>query len=101
MKHFAIWILTALAICLSSSFAQHRTYDQDEANLQIPITILEQGWKYHNGDNQAWANPDFDDSSWETMESTKLLPGQVPHPGWEGIGWFRLHFKLDPSTVGQ
>ena len=38
---------------------------------------LDDGWKYHPGDNAAWAKPDFDDSSWEIAD-TQLLPKELP-----------------------
>src|ERR1700691_4673580 len=27
-------------------------------------------WRFHTGDNPAWAQPDFDDSGWSTMDLT-------------------------------
>src|SRR5210317_1793663 len=55
----------------------------------------DRGWKYHPGDNPDWSAPDFDDSSWELIGSASLLPGNTPESEWEGIGWFRLHFRPD------
>jgi PAS domain S-box-containing protein len=52
-------------------------------------------WKYHPGDNPAWADPDFDDTSWPEVNTEHLdesLPG-----GWKGIGWFRLHVEVDST----
>ena len=51
-------------------------------------------WKYHNGDNIAWADPAFDDSNWESA-NTRLIPGSLPKSGWNGIGWFRLRLEVD------
>jgi serine phosphatase RsbU (regulator of sigma subunit) len=51
------------------------------------------GWRYHPGDDPAWADPDFDDSGWPVMSS--LLPDDDPPPGgWPGIGWFRRRVRL-------
>jgi signal transduction histidine kinase len=54
--------------------------------------ILDKGWRYHAGDDPAWADPYFDDSDWETTGTQSLdsIPG-----GWIGIGWFRLHLEID------
>lgn len=57
-------------------------------------------WKYHAGDNAAWANPAFDDSNWETVD-TLLRPGRLPQGGWQGIGWFRLHLEVDQALWNQ
>jgi signal transduction histidine kinase len=57
-------------------------------------------WRYHSGDDPAWADPSFDDSSWETVD-TRLFIGQLPKDGWAGIGWFRLHVELAPELEGE
>lgn len=46
------------------------------------------GWREHDGDNPAWAQPSFDDSGWQTVDLDKL---GAPQPGWR---WFRLHVRL-------
>jgi len=62
------------------------------------ITIEDQGWLVHLGDNPAYADPHFDDSSWtlvnfssENKLPTPLLVG--------GNRWFRKRITL-PSTPG-
>ncbi|WP_345265451.1 hybrid sensor histidine kinase/response regulator transcription factor [Nibrella viscosa] len=60
--------------------------------------LLNQGWRFHAGDNPAWARPDYDDQRWQPVdptrgitEMTQLQPAQ--------IGWFRLHLHLDSSIL--
>ena len=53
-------------------------------------------WKYHAGDNSAWADPELDDSLWETVD-TRLKSDKLPKDGWRGIGWFRLHVAVDST----
>ena len=64
----------------------------------IPIgndTLLN-GWKYNNGDRSIWADPVFDDSSWESVDGeTDITDFIKNHPG--PIGWFRLKFKVPDS----
>jgi len=55
-------------------------------------------WKYHPGDNGEWANPDFDDSSWELVRPG-LRPNELPKNGWQGVGWFRLHIVVDSTLI--
>lgn len=50
-------------------------------------------WKYHPGDNPEWADPAYDDTDWESVNSL-LNQNALPESGWEGIGWFRLHFTV-------
>jgi hypothetical protein len=57
---------------------------------QLPPGILDvmQGWRVHEGDDAAWADPDFDDSDWP-LESLVSRPAY--EPGWR---WFRLSIRL-------
>lgn len=65
-------------------------------DLKDEIWLPDRFWKYHLGDNAVWANPEFDDSEWETT-STQLRPNKLPKSGWDGIGWFRLHMAVDST----
>ena len=56
-------------------------------------------WKYHPGDDQEWATPAFDDTGWESTESTWLFLNKIPRSGWEGIGWFRLHLSVPDERL--
>src|SRR5215207_6963651 len=52
-------------------------------------------WRYRAGDDAVWADPQFDDSSWEVLNGTRLTAREQPRSGWRGIGWFRLHLNVD------
>jgi len=58
------------------------------------------GWRFHNGDESSWANPDFDDSDWE-VAYTRLIEGESPESGWNGKGWFRIRFEADSQLIGK
>jgi serine phosphatase RsbU (regulator of sigma subunit) len=60
-------------------------------------TGIVDGWRYHPGDNPAWADPGLDDSSWPTVSSALLEPEALPG-GWPGIGWFRRRVMLAEGT---
>ncbi|HLW52182.1 MAG TPA: glycoside hydrolase [Candidatus Angelobacter sp.] len=66
-------------------------------------------WKFHIGDNPAWSDPKFEDSSWETVDLTAPpgahdddvgLTGYVPgwsakgHLGYSGYAWYRLRVAV-------
>jgi serine phosphatase RsbU (regulator of sigma subunit) len=67
------------------------------------ILALSREWSYHPGDDPAWADPAFDDSSWPLVRPD-LIEAEAISGGWPGIGWFRRRVVLDPAvsspTVG-
>jgi serine phosphatase RsbU (regulator of sigma subunit) len=63
-----------------------------------PELILE-NWKYHPGDDSAWVDPTYDDSSWETYHPV-ISKQRQPQSGWKAIGWFRIHLVVDSSLWG-
>lgn len=71
-------------------------------------------WKFHIGDDPAWAHTDYDDSSWGTMDlsppegsvDTSLgISGYVPgwtvrgYPNHTGFAWYRL--KVDVNGADR
>ncbi|NNL54981.1 MAG: response regulator [Woeseia sp.] len=63
-------------------------------NLSEPVSIAGQ-WKFRTGDNEAWSDSVFDDSSWQET----LVPGHAPqdYDGYSGLLWYRLTLQLDMS----
>jgi hypothetical protein len=66
-------------------------------------------WKFKTGDNMAWAQANFDDSNWNTMDltpppgsadATLGISGYVPgwtargFAGYSGYAWYRLKIDL-------
>ncbi|MDZ8170778.1 alpha/beta hydrolase [Microbacterium xanthum] len=68
---------------------------------ESPSTVsidLEGTWKFATGDDPAYADPSFDDSSWADQT--------VPEDGanfasYDGFGWYRLTFDLPSEASGQ
>src|ERR1039458_10002957 len=64
-------------------------------------------WKFHQGDDLAWAQPGFDDSGWGAMDLTpsKGSHGYAPgwtsmgYPGYSGFAWYRL--RVDVAGTGE
>jgi PAS domain S-box-containing protein len=64
-------------------------------------------WKFHPGDDAAWADPAYDDSGWSVVQArgerydlqgAGILP---PSRGGPEVGWFRLHLEVDPAARGE
>jgi hypothetical protein len=69
-------------------------------------------WKFQTGDNMAWAQRDFDDSEWKTIDLTPpagtedtalgasgFIPGWTSngYPGYSGYAWYRLDVNVVSS----
>lgn len=73
-------------------------------------------WRFHTGDDPAWARPDFNDSAWSAMDLTPPQGSYDPYlgssgfvagwtargyPGYSGFAWYRLRVNLqDPVERG-
>ncbi|MGO9339385.1 MAG: SpoIIE family protein phosphatase [Terracidiphilus sp.] len=69
----------------------------DRAHAQDWSSDIVTGWRVHDGDDPAWASPNFDDSAWETVrldDLGSLKAGWNPGSAKAGWRWFRLHLKL-------
>jgi phosphoserine phosphatase RsbU/P len=60
------------------------------------VTTITSRWRFHPGDNPAWASPSFDDSSWPLL-ATGQKWGSQGYPDLTGYAWYRLRLKL-PAT---
>jgi sigma-B regulation protein RsbU (phosphoserine phosphatase) len=62
------------------------------------VTNLDGPWRFHIGDDPNWANPDFDDSSWDkVIPGTSLLEQGIDT--YSGYAWYRL--RLYPPTGAE
>ena len=55
-------------------------------------------WRFHTGDDAAWAHPGFDDSAWETIVVPETWE-RAGHPGYDGFAWYRTRFTLPIPSV--
>jgi two-component sensor histidine kinase len=60
---------------------------------------FKESWRYHPGDDLAWASPDFDDAAWLRIDPVGLKAYQMPDSLWSGYGWWRLTFTADKNTI--
>ncbi|HEY6621219.1 MAG TPA: hypothetical protein VIY68_16855 [Steroidobacteraceae bacterium] len=80
------------------------------------VVTLNGPWQFHTGDDVRWAEPDFDDSNWESVDLTPPggahdsdvgLTGYVPgwqargHRGYIGFAWYRIRISIEsPPSEG-
>jgi hypothetical protein len=57
---------------------------------------LEKDWRFHLGDDKAWADPALDDSNWEPIGVDEPW-GQQSHPSYTGFAWYRQRLQIDNS----
>jgi hypothetical protein len=76
----------------------------DPPTLRAAATLLDGAWRFRTGDDPHWADPNTDDSGWDTIDMTAPpgshdgdvgLPDYVAgwmahgHPGYCGYAWYR------------
>ena len=50
-------------------------------------------WKFHIGDDPRWAQPQFDDASWQSLQ-VPMDWGLQGFAGYSGFAWYRLTIEL-------
>ncbi len=61
---------------------------------------LAKEWKYKAGDKPEWANPDFDDTSWQTFIDDNLYNEEIQEKAKKtGIIWYRKKISIDSTTT--
>jgi Stage II sporulation protein E (SpoIIE) len=61
------------------------------------LVALDGNWRFHLGDDKAWANPALDDSGWEPIRPDTQW-GAQSHPSYAGFAWYRLRIEIDNSN---
>jgi serine phosphatase RsbU (regulator of sigma subunit) len=101
-----------LVCCVFAPGEAVRAQNSNGQQVKVGQSVIALGgpWKFHIGDNPRWADPNFDDSSWENVDlmpkagsfdPTLGLEGYVPgwtakgHPGYWGYAWYRLRVKVN------
>ena len=102
MKALLCWLLLASwSAMLSAQSATPPASSSpavvDRAHADDWSSGIEIGWRTHEGDDPAWAMPNFDDSGWHTIRLDDLGPSKA---GWQplalrsGWRWYRTHITL-------
>ncbi len=62
------------------------------------LDLAEAGWRFLPGDDPQWSRPDWDDSGWQVLRSTRPAPGPDA-PAWVGMGWYRIWLDVAPDAT--
>jgi len=62
------------------------------------VVSLDGQWRFHAGDDPAWASATFDDSQWPLIRSGESWTGQGV-PAFNGYAWYR--FEIEVSGDGR
>ncbi len=79
---------------------EHHAETEIKLIAAIPVNlngkiVYQEYFKFHAGDDTAWAQPEFDDSAWAQIEF-----GAFPQD-WQGIGWFRDVVEVDSTLWNE
>jgi hypothetical protein len=93
----AVFALLAFLIGPSRANAQQPASFNLQQNRQ-PILSLDGLWRFHPGDDPAWASPAYDDSDWQLLRSDRPWSEQG-HPGMSGYGWYRFNVTVPEAST--
>ena len=54
-------------------------------SIEEKFIKLDMPWRYHSGDSAIWAQPEFDDSKWDTVYTNLALDDSL-EGFWKGMG---------------
>lgn len=119
MRHAGTFIvLLLLLVVLPADLRAQNAAKVPTDDSQLQVTLgdgtaeLSGMWKFHTGDDMAWAQQDFDDSRWRSIDVTPpagsedtargtsaYLPGWTAngYPGYSGYAWYRLGINVVSS----
>lgn len=74
--------------------------NQESLNGEEKVMYISDLWKYEPGDNLDWANPEYNDETWQHV-STNLTTADLSFAEWDTIGWFRKKLLISPEIAGK
>jgi hypothetical protein len=118
MRHVGTFIVLLLLVSLTADLRAQNAPQKPTDDSQLQVTLgdgtaeLSGMWKFHTGDDIAWAQQDFDDSGWRSIDVTPpagsenaalgtsgFIPGWTAngYPDYSGYAWYRLRINVQSS----
>jgi len=110
-------MIVALLPCLGAHGAAPAPKPElQQVSIGDAVGPLTGPWRFHPGDDPAWAGTDFDDSTWPTLDltppegsfdptigSSGYVPGWTAtgYPRLTGYSWYRLRVKVREAEDGR
>jgi hypothetical protein len=106
-------ILLLILVCMVPSRGRA---DGIPVRIGSSVVVLTGPWKFHPGDDAAWAASNFDDSTWGTQDTTPpersydpitgsggYVPGWTAqgHPKLAGYAWYRIRLNVTNDATGE
>ena len=61
------------------------------------VVPIDGAWQFHTGDDPRWAQPSWDDSEWNAIQ-TDATWGEQGYPSYTGFAWYRRHLEIVPAA---
>lgn len=82
-----------LLLLLTATCGVLRGQNFDLAAGRVPVASLDGLWRFHTGDDPAWADPNFDDSKWPLLRSDEDWSHQG-YKDYTGMAWYRFQVTV-------
>ncbi len=100
MKRHLVALLLVLFALSGHSHTDTLVLTHNLPEVSLDYNPYLYNWRFHEGDNMAWAMPDADDRNWPMVNSKMdSAVGGKSFYKFNSIGWFRLHFLADSSLL--
>jgi hypothetical protein len=94
------WLPALLSLAFAAVLAQAQPVREPSLlpadTLSRAAIPLDGPWKFHLGDDPAWAVPSCDDSAWEQLTADRPW-GQQGYASYAGFAWYRLNLTIAPG----
>jgi hypothetical protein len=118
-NYFTLYVMlfiTLLLVAGTIMYLSHFTTTEEKLSADKNLIPLNGPWKFITGDDMQYAQSNYDDSGWGTMDLTAPpgahdddvgLSGFIPgwtakgHPNYSGYAWYRLKIPVDSLTVNN
>jgi sigma-B regulation protein RsbU (phosphoserine phosphatase) len=81
--------LLLFLLLLTGAWSVARAQSFDLTSGRVPMASLDGLWRFHTGDDPAWADPNFDDSKWPLLRSDESWSDQG-YKDYGGMAWYRF-----------
>jgi adenylate cyclase len=98
-RHLVLLVLLVVLPLIGGAKETYRTVII--RNDSLPLEVVSH-WRYQEGDDARWAQPNYSDSGWSTRASylgnrpDSLKRGRIPD-----VAWFRIWLKADNALAKQ